>query len=146
MKDSNSDQRRLEFPPTCHPTTVALYEYWLKTCGDRRMPLRSDIDPITIPRAALPGISLVEVVQDPDVHVNRVGKAFWPFCRMICADAFALDCPRGCSSSLHSYLGVAVQLVRDPLWQEKGMSLSRSTIQRSTLQGSTCISLETRPT
>jgi hypothetical protein len=72
MKDSSSDQRRLTFPPTCHSTTVALYEYWLQTCGDRRMPLRSDIDPVTIPRAALPGISLVEVVQDDRRYVYRL--------------------------------------------------------------------------
>lgn len=72
MNDSSSDQRRLEFPPTCHPTTVALYEYWLAKCGDRRMPMRSDIDPITIPRAALPGISLVEVVPDDRRYVYRL--------------------------------------------------------------------------
>ena len=72
MKDSISDLRQLEFPPTCHPTTVALYEYWLEVCGDRRMPLRSDIDPVTIPRAALPGISLVEVVQDERRYVYRL--------------------------------------------------------------------------
>ena len=72
MKDSSSDQRRLEFPPTCHPTTVALYEYWLGSCGDRRMPMRSDIDPITIPRTALPGISIVEVVHDDRRYVYRL--------------------------------------------------------------------------
>jgi hypothetical protein len=71
MKDSSSDQR-LEFPPTCHPITVALYEYWLDSCGDRRMPMRSDIDPITIPRRALPGISIVEVVHDDRRYVYRL--------------------------------------------------------------------------
>jgi hypothetical protein len=51
---------------------VALYEYWLDSCGDRRMPMRSDIDPITIPRRALPGISIVEVVHDDRRYVYRL--------------------------------------------------------------------------
>jgi hypothetical protein len=73
MKDSSSDQRRrLEFPPTCHPTTVALYEYWLETCGDRAMPMRSDIDPTKMPRRVLPGISIVEVVEDDRRYVYRL--------------------------------------------------------------------------
>ena len=72
MKDSSSDQRRLEFPPTCHPTTVALYEYWLETCGDRLMPMRADIDPTKMPRGVLPGISIVEVVQDDRRYVYRL--------------------------------------------------------------------------
>ena len=46
------DQRHVEFPPTRHPTTVALYEYWLEKCGDRPMPMRSDIDPTSMPRRA----------------------------------------------------------------------------------------------
>ena len=70
--DSNSDQRRLELPPTCHPTTVALYEYWLAKCVDRRMPMRSDIDPTNMPRHVLPGISIVEVVQDARRYVYRL--------------------------------------------------------------------------
>ena len=72
MKDSRSDLQRLEFPPTCHPTTVALYEYWLGTCGDRRMPMRSNIDPTNMPRRVLPGISIVEVVQDDRRYVYRL--------------------------------------------------------------------------
>src|SRR5919106_5292944 len=72
MKDSSSDQQRLEFPPTCHPTTVALYEYWLETCGDRLMPMRADIDPTKMPRGVLPGISIVEVVQDDRRYVYRL--------------------------------------------------------------------------
>jgi hypothetical protein len=66
------DPRRIDFPPTCHPTTVALYHYWLEKCGDRGMPLRSDIDPITIPRTSLPGISLIDVVQDDRRYVYRL--------------------------------------------------------------------------
>jgi hypothetical protein len=72
MNESSSDQRRLEFPPICHSTTVALYEYWLAKCGDQRMPMRSDIDPVTIPRAALRGISIVEVVHDDRRYVYRL--------------------------------------------------------------------------
>jgi hypothetical protein len=73
MKDSSSDQRRrLEFPPTCHPTTVALYEYWLEACGDRRMPMRSDIGPTKMPRRVLPGIPIVEVVEDNRRYVDRL--------------------------------------------------------------------------
>ena len=67
-----ADERRIEFPPTCHPTTVALYEYWLETCGDRRMPMRSDIDPTEMPRRVLPGISIVEVVQDDRRYIYRL--------------------------------------------------------------------------
>jgi hypothetical protein len=66
------DQRHVEFPPTCHPTTVALYEYWLEKCGDRPMPMRSDIDPTSMPRHALPGISIVDVVQDDRRYVYRL--------------------------------------------------------------------------
>ena len=66
------DQRHVEFPPTCHPTTVALYEYWLEKCGDRPMPMRSDIDPTSMPRRALPGISIVDVVQDNRRYVYRL--------------------------------------------------------------------------
>jgi len=68
----DADVRRIEFPATCHPTTLALYAYWFDKCGDRRMPTRSDIDPITIPRQALPGISLVDVVPDERRYVYRL--------------------------------------------------------------------------
>ena len=36
------------------------------------MPLRQDIDPTTIPRRALPGISIVQVVQDERRYVYRL--------------------------------------------------------------------------
>ena len=67
-----SDPRHIEFPPTCHPTTVALYEYWLGKCAGRRMLMRSDIDPTNMPRGVLPGISLVDVVQDNRRYVYRL--------------------------------------------------------------------------
>ena len=67
-----ADERRIEFPSTCHPSTIALYEYWLTTCGDRRMPMRSDIDPTSMPRRVLPGISIVEVVHDDRRYVYRL--------------------------------------------------------------------------
>ena len=67
-----ADERRIEFPSTCHPSTIALYEYWLTTCGDRCMPMRSDIDPTNMPRRVLPGISIVEVVQDDRRFVYRL--------------------------------------------------------------------------
>jgi PAS domain len=49
------------FPPTRHWKIAALWDYW---CGVRvkcgRMPLRSDIDPIDIPKL-LPNIWLVDI-------------------------------------------------------------------------------------
>lgn len=68
-----------EDPPfllTCHPDTVALYEYWRRKCGDRLMPRRSDIDPTEIPPRLLPGITLVDVVPDERRYIYRlVGTA-----------------------------------------------------------------------
>jgi len=60
------------FPDTCQPHTVALYTYWLQKCGARRMPRRSDIDPTTMPRQTLPGVSIVEVVPDERRYVYRL--------------------------------------------------------------------------
>jgi hypothetical protein len=68
----DADPRHLEFPSSCHSSTLALYQYWLAKCGDRRMPMRSDIDPVTIPRVALRGISIVEVVHDDRRYVYRL--------------------------------------------------------------------------
>jgi hypothetical protein len=76
LKYMNADQRRLEFPPTCRPETVSLYEYWLRKCGDRIMPRRADVDPAEIPPRLLPCISLVDVVPDERRYVYRlVGTA-----------------------------------------------------------------------
>lgn len=66
----------LEFPSTCRPETVTLYEYWRAKCGTRRMPSRADLDPLEIPPRLLPCISLVEVVNDRRRYVYRlVGTA-----------------------------------------------------------------------
>ena len=35
-----TDTSQLDFPPTCSPDTVAVYNYWLDRCGERRMPTR----------------------------------------------------------------------------------------------------------
>ena len=54
---ANND-RPIKFPTTCHPDTIALYEYWRTKCGERRMPARSDIDPVEMPRQLLPESAL----------------------------------------------------------------------------------------
>jgi hypothetical protein len=66
----------IPFPQTCHESTKAFYDYWLAKCRGRRMPSRSDVDPIEIQRALLPGISLIEIVSDDRRYVYRlVGTA-----------------------------------------------------------------------
>lgn len=67
-----ADVRSIEFPGTCHAATLAIHAYWLEKCGERRMPRRSDIDPVTMPRQALPGICIVEVVPDERRYVYRL--------------------------------------------------------------------------
>jgi hypothetical protein len=62
----------MEFPDTCHPNTIALYNYWLAKCGNRSMPARADIDPVEMPRQLLPGISIVDVVADERRYVYRL--------------------------------------------------------------------------
>lgn len=47
-----------------HPRLIELLEYWVKLKGDRKLPLRSDLDPAAIPRL-LPNIILNEVELDP---------------------------------------------------------------------------------
>src|SRR5688500_10020631 len=70
------DLRQLEFPPTCRPATVALYDYWRRKCGDRPMPSRADLDPSEIQPRLLPCISIVDVVPDERRYVYRlVGTA-----------------------------------------------------------------------
>src|ERR1044072_6342534 len=68
----DSDPRHIDIPPTCHPNTAALYRYWLAQCGARRMPRRSDVEPTTMPRQVLPGLSIVEVVPDDRRYVYRL--------------------------------------------------------------------------
>lgn len=59
-------------PPTCHPFTRAIYEYWRAKCGARPMPARKDIDPLDMPPELLPGLSIVEVVPDERRYVYRL--------------------------------------------------------------------------
>ena len=67
-----TDPRQLKFPGTCHPHTVAIHGYWLRKCGARRMPRRSDIDPAEMMPKWLPGICIVEVVPDERRYVYRL--------------------------------------------------------------------------
>ena len=67
-----TDPRQVEFPETCHPHTVAMHEYWLRKCGERRMPARADIDPTEMVPKWLPGICLVDVVPDERRYVYRL--------------------------------------------------------------------------
>lgn len=48
-----------------------MYRYWRSKCGDDRMPTRSAIDPVDIPRF-LPQITIVEVVPDERRYVYRL--------------------------------------------------------------------------
>lgn len=48
-----------------------IYKYWRSKCQGGRMPKRSDIDPIEIPRF-LPHITIVEVVPDERRYVYRL--------------------------------------------------------------------------
>jgi hypothetical protein len=77
IEDIQPDHRsrfdpRFQFPKTCHPVTIAIYEYWLRKCGDRRMPARSDIDPTEMAPNWLPGICIVEAVRDERRYVYRL--------------------------------------------------------------------------
>ena len=62
----------MEFPETCHPGTITLYNYWLAKCHNRKMPARADIDPVEMPRQVLPGICIVDVVDDERRYVYRL--------------------------------------------------------------------------
>ncbi|WP_119304699.1 PAS domain-containing protein [Dongia deserti] len=68
----SANDNQLKLPPNCHQDTLALYGYWLEKCRGRRMPARSDLDPIEMPRAVLPGICLVDVVPDERRYVYRL--------------------------------------------------------------------------
>ena len=63
---------RAQFPATCHPSTIAIYEYWLRKCRDRHMPMRRDIDATEMAPTWLPGICIVEVVSDERRYVYRL--------------------------------------------------------------------------
>jgi len=50
----------------------SLYRFWRSKCRDGRLPRRSDIDPVELPPALLPLISLVEPVADERRYVYRL--------------------------------------------------------------------------
>src|ERR1044071_4112407 len=66
------EEMRPEFPPNCHPDTIAMYDYWHSKRGARSMPSRADIDPVDMPRRLLPFINLVDVVADERRYVYRL--------------------------------------------------------------------------
>jgi len=72
IRSAELDKMRPDFPASCHPDTIAMYEYWCERCGGRTMPGRSDIDPIHLPRRLLPFINLVDVVPDERRYVYRL--------------------------------------------------------------------------
>lgn len=48
-----------------------LFDYWLRSAGDRRMPARSDLDPLRVPRL-LPHIGLIDVRDGVDGATFRL--------------------------------------------------------------------------
>lgn len=44
------------------PRLITFYRYWDEARGGKRMPARSDVDPLDIPQELLPNLFLVEVV------------------------------------------------------------------------------------
>ena len=54
----------LEFLEFCHPRIRAIFDYWNEKRGDRKMPSRTDIDPLEMP-SYLPGIVMVDVGYEP---------------------------------------------------------------------------------
>jgi hypothetical protein len=72
MKEPSSGPSDAALPGTCHADTVVIHEYWRAKCGNRRMPKRADIDPAEIPPRILPGISIVQVVDDERRYVYRL--------------------------------------------------------------------------
>lgn len=59
-------------PTMSHPDTKAIYDYWNRKRGARRMPCRADIDPAEISAHLLPFLSLIEVVADDRRYVYRL--------------------------------------------------------------------------
>lgn len=64
------------FLDRCSPRVRRIYEYWDEKRGNRAMPARRDIDPLSIPRDLLPGIVLTEVLREPPwLRYRLVGTA-----------------------------------------------------------------------
>lgn len=55
-----------------HPDTRAIFDYWSRKRGARRMPRRVDIDPAEMPAHLLPFLSLIDVVPDDRRYVYRL--------------------------------------------------------------------------
>ena len=86
------------------PVTRAGYEYWLRKKGDRRIPSRTDFDPLLeVPRLAR-HIVLVEVLRDPlDFRYRLIGTAI--------RENMAADWTGLCLSE------IPMQKAPNPIWQ-----------------------------
>lgn len=59
--------RAFDVLPACDlpdPTLLRMYQYWARLRGSRAGPSREEIDPVDLPREALPDLMLTEVVND----------------------------------------------------------------------------------
>jgi hypothetical protein len=63
--------KTLDFLAICHPMTAEIYRYWDEKRAGRPLPVRADIDPADL-RKHLPGISIVQVVDDERRYVYRL--------------------------------------------------------------------------
>lgn len=64
------------FLERCSPPIRRIWDYWDSRRGDRPLPGRRDIDPLSIPADLLPGIMLTEVLRAPPLLRYRlVGTA-----------------------------------------------------------------------
>ena len=64
------------FLERCSPPIRRIWDYWDSRRGDRPLPGRRDIDPLSIPADLLPGIMLTEVLQAPPwLRYRLVGTA-----------------------------------------------------------------------
>ena len=61
----------LDFLEHCSPRVAAFYRYWDSKRQGRQMPSRADLDPIEM-KPWLPGITLIDVFQDPRRLVYRL--------------------------------------------------------------------------
>jgi len=55
----------------CGAQTRAMYDYWERLRGDRKLPYRSDFDPSHI-KPYLPGIMLIDVIGEPPDFIYRL--------------------------------------------------------------------------
>jgi hypothetical protein len=64
------------FLERCSPPIRRIWDYWNDRRGDRPLPGRRDIDPLSIPADLLPGIMLTEVLREPPwLRYRLVGTA-----------------------------------------------------------------------